>query len=81
MALYSGRTLEQVIEDGPVDPDEACRIIREIAAGLRAAHGAGIIHRDIKPGNVMLTDDGRVVILDFGEDRGGEHAREKRSAP
>jgi len=66
MSLYSGRTLEERLEDGPLESEEAGRIATEVAKGLLAAHNAGIVHRDIKPGNIMIGEDGRVVILDFG---------------
>ncbi len=66
MALYSGTTLEDVLEAGPIPHEEAARITKAVAKGLAAAHNVGIVHRDIKPGNIMLTGDGRVIILDFG---------------
>ncbi len=67
MEYVEGETLsERLSELGRLDPTEAERIAGAIAAGLEHAHGHGIVHRDIKSANVMLTPDGGVKILDFG---------------
>jgi len=66
MPLYQGQTLKYRLKDGPLDPDLATDIARQVGQGLEAAHKSGIIHRDIKPANIMVLDDGRVVIVDFG---------------
>jgi len=66
MALYEGQSLEELIEEGPIDPDMARDVFSQVAAGLSAAHNAGIIHRDIKPANIFITEEGVVKILDFG---------------
>lgn len=66
MAYYSGVTLEDRIEDGDLELEEIVDISRSIASGLHRAHDTGITHRDIKPGNVMITEHGEVKILDFG---------------
>ncbi len=66
MAHYKGQTLEDIIADGPVDLDDAVKYTLETALGLSEAHRKGIIHRDIKPGNIMVTESGLLKILDFG---------------
>ncbi len=66
MACYEGRTLRQMIDEGPVDIAEAIDIATQISAGLAKAHENGIVHRDIKPSNIIITSDGHVKILDFG---------------
>lgn len=66
MACYSGRTLASRIARGPIPLPEALDLLRQITAGLAHAHRAGIVHRDIKLANVLLTDDGTPKITDFG---------------
>ncbi|WP_307533722.1 serine/threonine-protein kinase [Streptomyces sp. V3I8] len=66
MELVGGGSLADRLERGPMDPAQAARTGREVLAALRAAHGAGIEHRDVKPANVLLRPDGRPVLTDFG---------------
>jgi len=66
MAYYKGQTLEEIIEDGPVNLDDVVRYTLETARGLSEAHAKNIVHRDIKPGNIMVTESGLLKILDFG---------------
>jgi len=66
MEALSGRTLGDEIARGPVAPHRLVEVACDVLAGLAAAHARGIVHRDIKPGNVMVADDGHVKVLDFG---------------
>ncbi|MFF3406010.1 protein kinase [Streptomyces sp. NPDC002742] len=69
MELVAGRSLERVVaEDGPLDTREAARVGLELVGALRQVHAQGVLHRDIKPGNVLVEHAGRhrVVLTDFG---------------
>lgn len=67
MELVDCRSLEQVlVQDGPVGRAEAVRIATGLARALREVHAVGVLHRDIKPGNVLIDTRGRVVLTDFG---------------
>ncbi|WP_229899262.1 serine/threonine-protein kinase, partial [Streptomyces capoamus] len=66
MELVTGGSLADRLARGPMEPREAALLGREVLAALRAAHEAGIQHRDVKPANVLLRPDGRPVLTDFG---------------
>ncbi|MFI7635712.1 protein kinase [Nonomuraea sp. NPDC049400] len=66
MELVSGGSLQGRIQRGPMPPHEVARLGREVLSALRAAHAVGIQHRDVKPANVLLREDGRSVLTDFG---------------
>ena len=66
LEYIDGETLDAKIAQGPLKVEEALEIARQVADGLAAAHEKNVVHRDIKPGNLMIIADGRVKILDFG---------------
>ncbi|MFF2487028.1 Stk1 family PASTA domain-containing Ser/Thr kinase [Microbacterium sp. NPDC058062] len=66
MELVKGRLLKEIISAGPVPVTDAVRYVDGILEALEYSHRAGVVHRDIKPGNVMVTDAGQVKVMDFG---------------
>ncbi len=66
MAYYSGQTLSEMVRSGLLEVDKILDFATQAARGLGAAHEAGVIHRDIKPGNIIITENGLLKILDFG---------------
>lgn len=63
--LLKGETLREKLRHGPLPLDTALRLAQEVAEGLAAAHERGVIHRDLKPGNIFITEEGHAKILDF----------------
>jgi eukaryotic-like serine/threonine-protein kinase len=66
MELVEGVPLTDLLARGPLDPARVMDIVAQAAAGLHAAHAVGLVHRDIKPGNLLVSPDGTVKITDFG---------------
>lgn len=66
MELIEGETLKSRLEKNPLSPQEALKVVSEVAEALEEAHRQRIIHRDLKPANIMLTTSGRAKVLDFG---------------
>jgi eukaryotic-like serine/threonine-protein kinase len=67
MEYVPGQTLADVLKrEGPLEPDRASRIAEDVATALQAAHERGLVHRDVKPGNVMIDPEGRTKVMDFG---------------
>jgi len=66
MEYVDGRLLKDIVHEGPLEPTAAVRIIDGVLTALEYSHRAGVVHRDIKPGNVMITTTGQVKVMDFG---------------
>jgi serine/threonine-protein kinase len=75
MELVPGQTLAERLRRGHLPLEETLRVGVQLAEALGAAHQRGIAHRDIKPGNIKLTPDGRIKILDFGLAKSADDAR------
>ncbi|WP_406817364.1 protein kinase domain-containing protein [Mycobacterium sp. M23085] len=66
MRLINGQDLQTQLGGGPLEPDRSLRITEQIASALDAAHKAGLVHRDVKPSNILVTDDDFAYLIDFG---------------
>jgi eukaryotic-like serine/threonine-protein kinase len=75
MELVKGTTLRKLLDDKKqLEPENAVGIVAEVADALEAAHRTGLVHRDVKPANILLSDDGRVLVADFGIAKAAEGA-------
>jgi serine/threonine-protein kinase len=75
MRLIEGRNLQEVLAEGPMEPARAVRIIEHVAKALQAAHKIGLMHRDVKPSNILLDEDDFAYLIDFGIARGADQTR------
>ncbi|WP_156746743.1 serine/threonine-protein kinase, partial [Mycobacterium sp. E2733] len=66
MRLIAGRDLHDLLAEGPLEPARAIAIIDQIASALNAAHRIGLIHRDVKPSNILVAEDDFAYLIDFG---------------
>jgi serine/threonine-protein kinase len=80
MELVAGRSLADLLSTGPLSVDEAVRITHQVCAALTAAHAAGVVHRDVKPANILITTAGTVKVCDFGIAHPPHGARASRTA-
>jgi serine/threonine-protein kinase len=81
MRLVSGRTLMDVLRDGHLDADRALRLLDQVTGALDSAHEAALIHRDVKPQNVLVDEGDRAFLADFGLTRAGTQTTVASSSP
>jgi len=82
MERVPGRPLADVLLEGPLPPEQAAALVAEVAAALAYVHSHGVVHGDVKPGNVLVERSGRCRLADFGIARGPqERAQERRGTP
>jgi serine/threonine kinase PknH len=79
MRLIEGRDLQAVLVDGPLEPSRAARIIEQVALALHAAHKVGLLHRDVKPSNILLDENDFAYLIDFGIARAADDTRLTKS--
>jgi serine/threonine protein kinase len=79
MRLIKGRDLQTVLADGPLEPSRAVRIIEHVALALHAAHKIGLLHRDVKPSNILLDENDFAYLIDFGIARAADETRLTKS--
>ena len=79
MRLIEGRDLQAVLADGPLEPTRAVRIIEQVALALHAAHTVNLLHRDVKPSNILLDDNDFAYLIDFGIARAADETRLTKS--
>jgi serine/threonine-protein kinase len=79
MRLIEGRDLQAVLADGPLEPARAVRIIEHVAVALNAAHKVGLLHRDVKPSNILLDENDFAYLIDFGIARAADETRLTKS--
>jgi serine/threonine protein kinase len=79
MRLIEGRDLQTVLADGPLEPARAVRIIEQVAQALHAAHEVGLLHRDVKPSNILLDKNDFAYLIDFGIARAADETRLTKS--
>jgi len=75
MRLIEGRDLKSILDGGALSPGRAVHVVEQVAAALRAAHEVGLVHRDVKPSNVLVTGDDFAYLIDFGIARAAEGTR------
>jgi serine/threonine protein kinase len=75
MRLIQGCDLQSIIDEGPLPPGRAVAIVEQIAAALQAAHRIGLVHRDVKPSNILVAEDDFAYLIDFGIARAAEESR------
>jgi serine/threonine-protein kinase len=72
MRLIEGEDLEHVLTDGPLEAQRAVKIVEQVASALNAAHRVGLVHRDVKPSNILVAEDDFAYLIDFGIARGAD---------